>query len=232
MSTAALDAVMRQMEGEGLFRRAAAGDQRGASLFVRLAAYRVNPSGDPNSWGWLSKSGGETNVDGYAEDALVLGAAPSNLTNVYDLVGGAGAPGARVLYGAGPVQRRPSNVWVKPVPLSAEEMAYIGATGVEPQPGGGTQPQPVPCGYDAGAIAKLTSAVVALVNKQAHADAERAELLAEIKQLNARLTEEWAARVWTATDPKKPLPTLEAPDYEGRARVFGQSVTFTLTPKR
>lgn len=136
--------AMHALEDAGCFRRAAAGDQRAASYFVRAAAQMANPSGaNPASWGWLSKSGGESQVDGYAEDALCLGSDPANLSNVYDFVGGTGAPGARILYTAGPSPRRSSNVWVAPRPLTATEAAYIGlGSGGVPQPEPKPKPQP------------------------------------------------------------------------------------------
>lgn len=125
----------KQLETEGYFERARAGDRRAASLFARLAAFRLNPHGATNGWGWLSKSPSETNVDGYAEDAIVFSADDAARENVADLVAGAGAPGASIP--DAPIdahERREHNRWVKPESLSIEEMAYL-LSGGQPQPG-------------------------------------------------------------------------------------------------
>lgn len=141
--------ALRQLEDAGCFEKARGGDQAAANYFVRAAAFLANPTGDPNGWGWLSKSGGEGGVDAddghrYAEDALVLGSHAGNLSNVYDFVGGTGAPGARVLYSASAGPRRASNVWVAPHRLSAREAAYIGLPGAGEVPIPPQQPQPRP----------------------------------------------------------------------------------------
>ena len=129
-------AVARAVAGEGWFAKCEAGERRGCSLFAREVARRLNPSGDPAGWGWLSKAPGETGVDGFAEDAIVFSSDAANLRNVVDLVVGAGAPGARVGW-SGPQARRPSNVWVRPEPLSAADMAYLGVSGGGSGGGGG-----------------------------------------------------------------------------------------------
>ncbi len=127
--------ILQQLEAEGFFERARGGDHRAASLFARLAAYRANPSGSSSSWGWLRKGGGQ-NVDGYAEDAIVSNANPTDVLNVYDLVSGAGAPGARVSFN-GPLPRRTSDVWEAPRALSAGELSYL-------KPGASVDPPPPP----------------------------------------------------------------------------------------
>lgn len=119
---AAVDAA-RARESQGYFAKAKAGDQRAASLFVRLVAFDLNPSGSSSGFGWLTKQPGESQVDGYAEDAIVYGASPSDLQNVIDLVNGAGAPNASI--GGAVKERRPANLWAAPHALSAEEMAYL-----------------------------------------------------------------------------------------------------------
>lgn len=192
--------ALRQLETAGYFAKAAAGDSRAASYFVRQAAYLANPTGDPNGWGWLSKSTGETNVDGYAEDSLVLGAAPSNLTNVYDFVGGTGAPGARVLYTASPVQRRPTNTWVRPVPLTVEEMRYIAPAG---SGGGGPvdpPPSPVPCRFQPTNLDGLqqevqaTYALVAALSDELATHRAMLELLRQQHQQTLNLLNDFDAR--------------------------------------
>lgn len=119
--------IAKQLESEGLFARASTGDIRAASLFTRLVAYRANLTGQPNSWGWLTKSAGEKNVDGFSIDAMVSNADQSDLNNVWDLISGADAPGAHLSWN-GPLPRRPHNRWMHPIPLTNEEMAYLKPT--------------------------------------------------------------------------------------------------------
>jgi hypothetical protein len=128
--------VLRNLEANGYFEKARNGDHRACGLFARLAAFSLNPSGDPGGWGCLRKTGGGANVEGYSEDAIVLGSDPNNLHNVVDIIGGAGAPGARLAGSLdGFVNRRTSDVWEAPKALTDEQMSYLkpGATG-----GGGT----------------------------------------------------------------------------------------------
>ena len=116
--------TLRKLERQGFFERARNGDHRACGLFARLAAFTLNPSGDPAGWGCLRKTGGGQNVEGFAEDAIVLGNDPSNRNNVVDIIGGAGAPGASLGFG-GFVSRRSSDVWERPVPLTAEQMKHL-----------------------------------------------------------------------------------------------------------
>ena len=208
--------ALHQIENAGGFARAAAGDQAAANYVVRYAAYLANPSGDTSSWGWLTKSGGEGGVDAdgggrFAEDALVLGADPNNTNNVYDFVGGTGAPGARILYGATPVQRRSSNQWAAPRPLSAREMAYIGLSGGSEgggnggggngggTGGGGTTPtqcnfQPVDLGpvlraivSDHGEIIEMRNEIDALRDELSSVKDDVAQVKALLSNIDARL---------------------------------------------
>lgn len=116
-------AAARVRETQGYFARVAEGDQRAASLFVKLVACDLNPHGDTSDFGWLAKSPGESQVDGYAEDAIVFGADPSDRQNVIDLVNGAGAPDATI--GGAVKERRANNHWVKPQALTATQLAYL-----------------------------------------------------------------------------------------------------------
>lgn len=116
-------AMARELESQGYFSRVREGDQRAASYFARLVAHRLNPAGLLSDFGWLSKSPGESQVEGFAEDAIVYSNDESNLENVIDLVNGAGAPGASI--GGGIKPRRPNNRWVKPEPLTDEQMKYL-----------------------------------------------------------------------------------------------------------
>jgi hypothetical protein len=130
----------RAREAQGYFGKVKAGDQRAASLFARLVAFDLNPTGSLQDYGWLSKSPGETQVDGYAEDAIVFTANQADLLNVVDLVNGAGAPGASI--GGAVKERRASNLWVKPKPLTQEETDYLfsGSTPI-PQPSPALKPR-------------------------------------------------------------------------------------------
>lgn len=126
----------RLRESQGYFARVKAGDQRAASLFARLIAFDLNASGNPEDCGWLSKSPGESQVDGYAEDAICGNADPNDLQNVIDLVNGAGAPGASLpsrLLPSDLKPRRVNNRWVKPQPLVVEETSYL-LSGGQPMP--------------------------------------------------------------------------------------------------
>jgi hypothetical protein len=204
--------VLEQMEREGLFEKVRIGDHRAAGLFARLAAYRMNPTGDRSSFGWLRKGGG-ANVEGYSEDAIVYGDTPSDLSNVVDIVAGAGAPGARIGWMHQP--RRSSDVWEQPKPLTAEQMAYLGGA---PPPGQSPTPDPgpsVPADIYYEQMGRVVSALLVVTKQLAALDSRLAGL-------DERLDDEWAARVWTATDPEASTPS-PAPTYEGR--VFGQRIT-------
>jgi hypothetical protein len=129
-------------EAQGYFKRAEAGDKKASALFVRLTAYDVNPLGKSDSVGCLRKTGGGTNVDGYAEDAVVVGSDPSNRMNVLDLVASAGAPGASIATDLDYKERRASDVWEKPKPLSDADMAYLLDGEMPSFEAGGGAPQP------------------------------------------------------------------------------------------
>lgn len=121
-----VEAVARKLESEGFFERVRAGSDRAASYFARLVAYHCNPSGDPSLPGCLKKGGGK-NIDGYAEDAVVLNANPRDLHNVMDLVQGAGQSGAS-LRPANVNPRRDVDVWEAPRPLTPQEAAELGVS--------------------------------------------------------------------------------------------------------
>lgn len=127
-------AKARALQSQGYFTKVAQGDQHAASLFARLVAYELNPVGSRSDYGWLSKSPGESQVDGFAEDAIVFGADDSDLQNVVDLVNGAGAAGASI--GGAVKERRPHNKWVAPKPLTTNELSFLreGAAPPVPQP--------------------------------------------------------------------------------------------------
>lgn len=131
--------VAQDLETQGYFERARTGDQRAASYFARLVAYKINGFGRPDDFGCLRKTAGGTNVDGYAEDAIVFGSNPADLLNVLDMVNGTGAPNASVNEHPEPKERRPQDIWEAPRPLTEEELDYL-LSGGEPVP----QPEPEP----------------------------------------------------------------------------------------
>ena len=211
-------AVLDGMVAAGLFDRAAGGDDAAASYFVREFVWRVNPTCDPAKPGALRKGGGK-NIDGYAEDAIALNGNPADLRNVVDLVGGAGAPGARLVWG-GPVQRRSSDVWECPKALGAREAAYIGltpGTGGQ-QPGGGQQPQPTPVDL-APVLAKLDALAATVADLRA--------VLDEVRSTSANAAAESLHAATRASEIKTQIENLPAtfqwPEYRGR--VLGFAVT-------
>lgn len=128
-------AMVAQLVREGYFDKARAGDHRACGLFARLVAYRLNPTGDPNGWGWLTKQPGQKQVEGYSEDGIVYGSDPNDLQNVVDIIIGAGQPNARTAWQ--PQPRRANNTWERPRPLTALELNYLKAGSV-------SHPEPVP----------------------------------------------------------------------------------------
>ena len=187
-----MSSVLNRLESQGFFDRARTGDHRACGLFARLAAYELNPNGDTASWGCLRKTAGGANVDGYSEDAIVLGADPSNTRNVADLIIGAGAPGARLVTSLDSfVPRRSADVWEAPTLLSAADMDYLkpGSGHVEPNP---PVPVPVPppstsCRYQA-----INLEGLATIIQRLHADVlvaadEARQAKAEVVDLSKRL---------------------------------------------
>lgn len=129
-----LEASAQELEMQGYFERARGGDKRACSLFTRFAVYVTNPTGDPEDFGWLSKSPGEAQHDGFSVDAACFSASLSDRRNVIDIIVGAELPGARV-EASDPKERRENNRWVKPQRLSDEDMKYLKAGGMPvPQP--------------------------------------------------------------------------------------------------
>lgn len=106
--------------------------KKGCALFTRLVAFRLQHLG----WGLLTKSAGENNYEGYAVDAIVH----RDTLAVFDIISGTETPGARAAW-TGPQPRRPHNVYVAPIPLTASEMAFLGG-GSAPTPESTPIPQP------------------------------------------------------------------------------------------
>lgn len=129
------------LRSQGYFERAAHGDERAASYFARLVAYTANPNGLSSGWGALRKTGGGFNVEGYADGAIVCGSDPHDLNNVLKIVTQVGSDHAGI--GDAVQERRESDIWEKPKPLTDEQMSYL-LSGGQPAPVPVPQPQPVP----------------------------------------------------------------------------------------
>lgn len=130
------------LESQGYFAKAKSGDEKGASYFARLVASTVNPSGNPHDWGWLRKTGGGFNVEGYADGAIVFGNDPANLFNVLKIVTQVGSPDPNAIQiGDAVQQRRDTDIWEVPIPVPESLTAYLGGSHpTPPQPPQATQP--------------------------------------------------------------------------------------------
>ncbi len=172
------------------FGRVADGDQRASSLFTRLLAWTLNPTGNLDSWGCLSKNPGESGVDGFSDDALCYGSDPSDLNNVIDMIGGAGAPGARLSDArTEPKERRATNLWVRPQKLSLEQMRYLNPAHEELN--GGKPPVvvvPPPAGVDySAAFANLAAQLQAMNFRMDAMDARADDTQARVKDVRETL---------------------------------------------
>ena len=140
-------AAAKMLQQQGRFAKVKTGDERAASYFSRMVASTVNPSGDQNDWGWLSKPAGGFNVEGYADAAIVFGNNAADLNNVLKIVTQAGSSDPNAIQIGSSLQpRRAVDVWVTPVPLPASLPAYLGGSSdpIPPPP----PPMPVPPGPD------------------------------------------------------------------------------------
>lgn len=121
--------MAHQLEAQGYFAKAKAGDEKGASYFARMVASRVNPTGNSADWGWLKKTGSGFNVDGYADGAIIFGNDPSNRRNVLKIVTQIGSTDPNAIQIGDAVQEhRESDVWASPVPLPDALPAYLGGS--------------------------------------------------------------------------------------------------------
>lgn len=129
-------------ESQGYFRRAKVGDLKASSLFARLIAYDLNPTGKGSDFGCLSKSPGEQQVDGFAEDAICWTDDANNLQNVLDIIARAGQQPPYTSSNQPPSlttqekPRRENNKWVKPAPLTADQLDYLLGGAVPAPPSG------------------------------------------------------------------------------------------------
>ena len=115
--------VARSLKAKGFFDRVAQGDVRAASLFARLVAYTMNPGGDPTSVGFLKKTAGGFNVDGFADGAIAANGNANDFQNVIKVVTSVGVTSAGI--GDAVQERRPTDIWFAPVPLSLAELRYL-----------------------------------------------------------------------------------------------------------
>lgn len=115
--------VARSLKAKGFFDRVAQGDTRAASLFARLVAYTINPNGDPSSVGFLKKTAGGFNVDGFADGAIVANGNYNDLQNVIKVVTQVGSTNAGI--GDAVQERRPTDIWAAPTSLTLEQMRYL-----------------------------------------------------------------------------------------------------------
>jgi hypothetical protein len=157
--------------------------------------HQLNPTGDPSSYGALTKGGGH-HIDGYSEDALVTNGNPNDLRNVRDIVANAGTSQARLVW-PGLVERRASDRWEAPRPLGAAELEYlVGAvTPPTPKPNPGEAPKPNPPTPVPPApappvdlspvLAELTAVRSALREAQADRDLLRAQFAALAERVEA-----------------------------------------------
>jgi hypothetical protein len=185
--------ALQRLDAEGYFAKAAAGDHRACGLFARLAAYTLNPNGDADGWGCLRKTGGGANVEGYSEDAIVLGSDPNNLHNVKDIIVGAGAPGARLVGSLdGLVNRRTSDIWERPAPLNAEQLNYLKPGATTGGGGGGIEPPPPPpagstCQFQPVDLSVVVESLLGLVRVAKSHDESLATAIDETRQVKAEL---------------------------------------------
>jgi hypothetical protein len=138
----------RDLEAQGYFAKVKAGDVRAASYFARMVACRANPMGSTSDWGWLAKGGG-TEVEGYADGAIVFGNDPLDLTNVLKIVTQVGSndPSA-ITIGSSVQPRRQVDTWAAPIPLPSLGVYLL--NGGVPHPVPPPQPFPPPFTIDRG----------------------------------------------------------------------------------
>jgi hypothetical protein len=114
--------IFRFSEGHPEWAACTAGDGVACHRFVRAVAQTANPGCDPGSWGLLSKNPGEWQCtltacgslsgEGYGEDIITYGG--SSPLGVYDIIIGAGLPGAHVAWQDNSWTRRAGNEWACP----------------------------------------------------------------------------------------------------------------------
>jgi hypothetical protein len=181
--------------------------------FIKLLAATLHA--EDARWGLNMKR--DDDRQGLSMDVVTFRLGPTDRhVEAFDVIGGAGGPSPR------PVWQDITNYATVGNPGTARWVRPDGVAPPQPQPEPGPAPTPTPapapvaCNCKAD-LERVTSALVALTNTVAG----QASTLAG---LNERLDEEWAARVWTGTDPEQPPVVLpEPPVYQGR--VLGTTIT-------
>ena len=178
--------------------------------FIRLLAWELHSKHDAR-WGLNGKRGNPADLSddvvAWRGDGTAVDAVQGGPMEIIDVIAGAGGPNPQPAWIVAPGGPGDRGAWVQPAPPDVPPT-------VTPQPPASA------CRYDAGALAKLTQDVNELRNKIAHL----AEAVDAIHRLDARLNEEWAARVWAGADVTPvTVEVAECPPYEGR--VFGQRIT-------
>jgi hypothetical protein len=173
-------------------------------------------------WGLNGKRG---NANDLSMDVVTWRLGPTDRhVQAFDICGACGAASARPVWSDitnwSTVGQSGTAVWVKP-----EGVATQPATG-----GTVTPPPPPPDGTVVAKLNELIGHVAALTATVEGLRQQSAAAAAQITLLtNERLTEDWAARVWAATDPEKPAAELPPfPTYRGCARLLG---CVTLSPQ-
>jgi hypothetical protein len=212
------DAVVKSLHEERAKYGATMNDDECAEL-VNAVAWKHRDEG----WGLSGKNFGThgTLHDGTQVAHDILHYRPTN--KIWDVLTGAGAHSTPIrAFGPGGPPPGSNRPWVAPV-------APVGA--VTPPVTPVTPPVTPPPSSDLGAklnelighVAALTATVAALRETVA-GQATQLDIL-----VNQRLTEDWAARVWAATDPERPPAALPPwPTYRGCARLLG---CVTLNPQ-
>lgn len=118
--------IAHALQRTGYFTRVQTGDERAASLFARLVALKANPTGKTSDFGWLRKTGGGFNVEGFADGAIVFGADPNDRHNVLKIVTQIGTDHAGI--GDADQERREEDIWFKPHSLTFEELRYLNSS--------------------------------------------------------------------------------------------------------
>jgi hypothetical protein len=201
-------------------------DERGDD-FVDLVAYVLHTTVSPR-WGLNYKRAGSSQSKDCLAWLRTDDDGSQRFVEVIDVVGGAGGPNPQPAWqdqtSYGTLGNPGTARWFAPTREGWMEpyLAGIGQPQPQPEPGPAptptSAPAPVACNCKAD-LERVTSALVALTNTVAG----QASVLAG---LNERLDEEWAARVWTGTDPDKPPvapPVPEFPAYQGS--VLGARIT-------
>lgn len=127
---------------------------------------------------------------------------------IIDVIASAGAPNASIYWGVGPGGPGDRGAWVNPAPFCGATPGTGTGGGTGGQTGGGTS---------SAVTDKLNELIQHVAALTATVEGLRVVSAAQAAQINLltneRLTEDWAARVWAATDPDKPGPVVTLPPW-------------------